>query len=569
VQGALAADAGNIGILVRARAHLAAILPALRSAGIAYAAVELDSLGMREVTLDLRSLAHALIQPNDRLAWLCVLRAPWCGLSLPDLVNLGAVLDDGLAGLCRLADLPVALTEEGRVRVRRVIDILQPVFDARGVATLADRVRSAWLALGGRELAAEPIDRDAARQFFELLAASEQAGDLRDWDAFCEALDALHARPEADPDVRVQVMTLHRAKGLQFDTVIMPGLANVPRASAADLLQWRARPHGLMLAPIDARGGEGSALYAYLASLAVQEGAAELGRVLYVGATRARTRLHLTAVLPAVANDTGAFVWKDPRSGSALERLWSAVSTVVAPPSGASAPAVPSLPGPPLLRRVPANWRPPIPLPWWTPPTADAGAAIPLPAFDWAHATAAAIGTVAHRLLADVARDGVARWSAQRIAAQRPRLALELAAEGVPTAERDAAADKVLEAVDRTLADERGRWLFASAHADARSEWALAGVDAGKLIHVTLDRTFVAEGARWIVDFKTGQHEGGDVAAFLDREQERYRAQLERYARIVGALEPLPVELALYYPLVPGGWRHWSYDPSSSPAELR
>ncbi len=47
------------------------------------------------------------------------------------------------------------------------------------------------------------------------------------------------------------------------------------------------------------------------------------------------------------------------------------------------------------------------------------------------------------------------------------------------------------------------------------------------LRHVTVDRTFVADGVRWIVDFKTGRHEGGDAEAFLDRELRRYREQLD------------------------------------------
>ena len=80
----------------------------------------------------------------------------------------------------------------------------------------------------------------------------------------------------------------------------------------------------------------------------------------------------------------------------------------------------------------------------------------------------------------------------------------------------DTATADVLAALAAVENDPRGRWLFDPAHEDAHSEWALAGLDAGRLVHVTLDRTFVADGVRWIVDFKTGRHEGADRAAFLD-----------------------------------------------------
>ncbi|MCW5621848.1 MAG: hypothetical protein KIS79_12130, partial [Burkholderiales bacterium] len=78
------------------------------------------------------------------------------------------------------------------------------------------------------------------------------------------------------------------------------------------------------------------------------------------------------------------------------------------------------------------------------------------------------------------------------------------------------------------------------------------------IVHVALDRTFVDEhGTRWIIDYKTSTHEGGELEAFLDREQLRYREQLERYARIMHALDGRQVRLGLYFPLL-GGWREWT-----------
>ena len=107
------------------------------------------------------------------------------------------------------------------------------------------------------------------------------------------------------------------------------------------------------------------------------------------------------------------------------------------------------------------------------------------------------------------------------------------------------------------MTDPKGRWLFDPRHVDARSEYALTGELDRTLVRVVLDRTFVdAEGTRWIVDFKLSQHEGGDREAFLDSERERYRQQLEDYARVMRGLENRPVRVGLYFPLL-GGWREW------------
>jgi len=178
--------------------------------------------------------------------------------------------------------------------------------------------------------------------------------------------------------------------------------------------------------------------------------------------------------------------------------------------------------------------------------------------FDWAHETARQIGIVAHRILRRIADDGLGRWDEQRTAAERHRVEREFAALGFTPGEARNAAAQVIAAIAATLSDERGRWLFAEEQADARSEYALTSARDSILRHVVLDRSFVdGEGTRWIVDFKLSQHEGGDREAFLDREHERYRAQLEGYARIVGDMEDRPIRLALYFPLL-RGWREWA-----------
>jgi RecB family exonuclease len=90
-------------------------------------------------------------------------------------------------------------------------------------------------------------------------------------------------------------------------------------------------------------------------------------------------------------------------------------------------------------------------------------------------------------------------------------------------------------------------------------ELRLTGSLTGEIVSVAIDRTFVDEsGTRWIVDYKTGTHEGGDLEAFLDRERERYRPQLERYAALMRGMDDRPIRLGLYFPLL-NGWREWEF----------
>ncbi|MEO8040461.1 MAG: PD-(D/E)XK nuclease family protein, partial [Betaproteobacteria bacterium] len=177
--------------------------------------------------------------------------------------------------------------------------------------------------------------------------------------------------------------------------------------------------------------------------------------------------------------------------------------------------------------------------------------------FSWASETAKHVGTVVHRALQSIAEDGLARWDPTRATAAHPVFARELRVRGVPEPELERALSRVVAAVHGALADERARWLL-SDHGEARSEWRLTGVLEGELVDIAIDRTFVdAAGVRWVVDYKTGAHEGADPEAFLDNERERYRVQLERYAALLAQLETRPTRLALYFPLL-RGWREWT-----------
>ncbi|MDE2137924.1 MAG: PD-(D/E)XK nuclease family protein, partial [Gammaproteobacteria bacterium] len=118
-------------------------------------------------------------------------------------------------------------------------------------------------------------------------------------------------------------------------------------------------------------------------------------------------------------------------------------------------------------------------------------------------------------------------------------------------AERARAVQSVLSALERTLADERGRWILDAGHREAHSEWELSGVSGGRLRSVVIDRCFIdGDGARWVIDYKTSAHEGGALGEFLAQELERYRPQLEAYRELARALGAQPVRAALYFPLL-------------------
>lgn len=547
---------GSIAVLARARSHLHAIAAALAAAGIGYRAVDVDPLGERPAVRDLHALTRALLHPGDRLAWLSLLRAPWLGLTMDDLLKIAEDSARTIPGRLRDPAVLASLSDDGARRVRRLLARIADEVPTRGRLPLRQRIEGVWLSLGGLA-AAGPDANDDVQAYLALLDRHAVGRDLADFGRLDQALAELYAPPDPAADDRLQLMTMHKAKGLEFDTVILPGLGRGTRGNDSELLYWAeigdlGGARRLLMAPIRHERDPDEPISGYLRALERDRQAFETGRLLYVAATRARRRLHLFGHLKT--NDRGEA--GAPTRGSLLQYLWPRVEQAFASPSAPGQHTATAPSGGTALCRLAADWRPATPATDMSPAAVadDDGPAIE---FDWASDTARYVGTVVHRHLERFATEGIAQWPQARAAELEPLLRRGLLNLGVRLDEIDAATAKATRALRLTLADDKGRWILAP-HVDARCELPLTLDDDGPGRYV-IDRTFVAEdGVRWIVDYKTGDHLDGDREAFLDREQERYRTQLEGYARLLQALESRPIRLALYFPLF-SDWRTWDF----------
>jgi ATP-dependent helicase/nuclease subunit A len=558
---------GRTAILVTARSHADAIARELSLAGVDFQAVEIEQLRDRPVVQDLIALARALVHLADRTAWLAVLRAPWCGLALADLHALSVdvsrtLLESIEAALASTPDDLFAegrLSEDGRGRLARTYGVLEAALAERGRWPLRLWVERTWNALGGPATVTRPEDLDDAEVFLTRLEQIESVGDLDDVARLEDQLQRLFASARAQGESRVEIMTIHAAKGLEFDTVIVPGLQRFPPAQERELLRWTriAGPHGgIVLAPIKAEGSDPDPIYRWIEVLERQRVLRERARLLYVAVTRAKQELHLLGTVKAEVRDEGLDL-SDPRQDSMLGMLWNAVRSSFdgVTPAAAAPPASATTPDQ-RIRRLPLQWRlpsAPQPIRATAAPVVDIDEP---PVFDWVTQTSRHVGTLVHRELDRLCRAGAA--STKSIPEQvRARLTVELAELGVPPDRCGAACERVFNAIERTLDDDRGRWILGMNGdlRDAASELALSGVVEGRILEGVIDRTFVdRSGRRWIVDFKTSTHEGGGLEAFLDEEIVRYRQQLQRYARLMRLLHPdQAVHAALYFPLL----RQW------------
>ncbi len=603
----------RIAILGRARTALAPVAQALREAAIAFRAVELEPLRDRPEILDALSLARALCNPQDRVAWLGVLRAPWCGLSLADLHLLTSADDENLKMRAipdLLAERARLLSEEGRAAVARVADAVG--FAVRLQATqptaaLGTRVEQIWLRLGGAQCvdAAAGANLDLLWRALDGLPQGE--ADLLG-PALNAALDSLKALPDpkASADCGVQLMTMHGAKGLEFEVVIVPELQAGPGQNRQEMLSWLER--GLpaesssageeeitefLVAPFSAKGADRGSAKSWVDRVRRERERQEMRRIFYVAATRAREELHLFARLEVKAAADGSPALVEPRE-SLLKTAWPALRDEVecrfdawcatAHPSepsiieslaasaetvltmNASAPA--NLVQPVRLRRLPSGFQMPRieGVSSFGDPPMGAGN---LYQRHEGGVLARAFGRAVHAFFQSLAQIR-ARESKEAALALLPQIepciAADLRAAGMDVREARRIAAEALAVTLNAAADPVAQWIL-SPHEKAASEARWSGVIDGRLRTVQVDRVFRSgpepessgEDTWWIIDYKTAHEDGLDPAAALSGFRRIFAPQIEAYARILRNLygESAPVRGGLYYPRMKlfDGWK--------------
>ena len=567
----------SIAVLVRNRTHAAAIITAFAGYQIPFVAREFARWTERETIRDLLSLTYAVAQPSDRLALFSVLRSPWVGATLATLAALAAYLDDAQRSGSAWRSLAPDAAWQGTLPADELerVKTAHTAFLVAGarawLSPLSERVQAAWQCLGGAASCIDADARDDADAFFAWLSAQASGGMLPPRHVVVEQLAAQRRSFSSTSTVpgaakiAVEILTIHKAKGLEWDHVFLPGIDRKQRGDARDLAQWRLTgatndddARSVLVAARDSRKKLDGSVYDYVSQHTRAERSAEVKRLLYVAVTRAKNTLTLTrcnatnapatdsfsALLGDVADESLAPVDaptdKRLRMEKSLSR-WAVVGAPLGaiPPSLRPAGIAPE--GAPTGDTLVASR---LRFPAYRASATDAQLAIPQTQLD-----ARAEGVVGHLLFEGLA----AAFLSGAQSSFQPNLSIVkslLVSEGAGASAAAQISTRLTDWFASAATRDNVKFLFSTTHTAAASELTLVA-ENGELLRV--DRTFVSvDGTRWLVDFKFSSPSDASATA-IARETESYRPQLRRYCALLMRLDeaqatPRPIRAALYFP---------------------
>lgn len=529
----------SIAILTQTRSQVREIIHALHENHMAFQGVELSRLNQQLHIRDLFALTRALLYLYDRIAWLAILRAPWCGLTLADLHILAQNPEqETLWQRMKNNEVMQQLTPDGQTRLQHARNCLEAALNAKNHKSFAAIVEDTWLDLGGLLCLQNNNQANDCETFFRLLRKLSSQYDALDLTILENQLNNLFAE-EHNEHVNLQIMTIHKAKGLEFDHVILPALEKASRSNDSQILLWSERQNhqqqtDLILAPIKASDEAEDKIYNYLTHLEKERLAQEKRRLFYVACTRAKKTLHLTASQPGTKT-----LHKDCFLHYLQESGLYKINAEITPLNEEIEPVITDRQLARLsLSQIKEQKAKQLNL---------VGHNIIEP-YQWQSNLERKFGTVFHTILFQLAETN-SLLTAEFLANDEKKSQWQnlLRQHYFPEHAINSAIEKIILGLNNIFSDEKGRWILAE-KSHHKNEFALSG----SLENIVIDRLFVDNDEQlWIIDYKTSHPIDEPLEIFLEKEKLTYQPQLDKYMHIIAKHYNKKPRAGLYFPFIP------------------
>ncbi|ABL01880.1 UvrD/REP helicase [Candidatus Ruthia magnifica str. Cm (Calyptogena magnifica)] len=501
----------EIVILVRSRSHLDDIVSILKRANIEFEALKILPLKEDLFTRDLLSLTRALKHLGDKLAWLAILRAPWCGLLLEDLLVLSQQDERVIFDLIQDEQVLQGLSENGQLRIRNFVHVFCDIVNQQSRFSFTK-----VLAFAINQLAPQSslsVKRSMIKiQFLQIIHDCESVQQL-DIETINQMLDGLYA---PSVNARIKLMTIHEAKGLEFELVIIPGLGRMPQNNIPSIIHLQEFSNqSLLLAPIRSYTQlDDSHTYTYLKHIKSQQNKFETMRLLYVAMTRAKLEIHLLGTLNQSNQASSNTFLKllAPIFQHQFDKL--KLST--------TEDNQPLVQAPEFVRYIkPLEYDN---LPDESKKKMDFQLSVDLQ-------YKSLLGTLLHQYYED-----------SLFSPDKQSIRARLMECGVGNMDIDSHINFIVNMLNLTKQDKHFSWLFKQ-----RTSTQVEVEFINDKHSVIIDRLFIDEDTLWIIDFKTATKSNNEsIAQFIQRQKIKYTQQLLSYKVALSEYYSMEIKCALY-----------------------
>lgn len=542
----------SIAVLGRTRSVLKPIMEVLnKTSDVSALTVNVNKIAKEPLCIIAIALARVLIDDLDKLAWVTVLNSGLVGMThkqIESILNLDtdpylALSDD------RVADI---LSGKEYERFCYAMNEINMAIEDKRNKDFDLLLEGIWYKLHGPSMAEKELDIENVGAVFGLFTDVTSTELSLAW--LERQLERLYAKSTSAPkdgeQCKVEIMTIHNAKGLEFDYVFIPGMHKKGPGGKGNLFSWTSSGEydqfGVM-ACSESIGIKSLDVgyHKFLGRLKAKREQQELSRLVYVAVTRAIKKAVLTGkVTNNVKGEKG-----NAAKGSMFAVIESAYNESLTCHAGGNEKADQESIKP-IVRKIDADLN--LQLPSRDTLAAYRGGKHITTAangVEWSKPVSKIEGAVINQVIEQINRDGIDNWNEKRVD-QYSRVIL--ASLKQHSLERDQLISSVTHVKNETKALLKCEVFQAlcSKHKVDNVELSMAFKTNRKIHTVRIDKGFISDdGVAHIVGWKSAAlNEGQSMDNFINSQISQHKDKLnmyrEAYKEISGAVE---AESSLYF----------------------
>ena len=533
----------SIAVLLFTRNRLHRYLRAFKAEDVPLQVEEGLMLKNRPEVMHLIQTARAFVNSHDDLAWASLMRSPWSWFDKKTLYETAVRDPESWMEKIRMSSLSNPAMED-------LVHACDHALLRIGRDSLGKIVRRFWEDLDGPRKTAFLYGMAGVsncRRFFRLLEDGERGISLDTLNNLESVIDSVYEPSDPRASLSpVHLMTIHKAKGLEFDIVFLPFMdweplksgSNIPPPYLLEKIPGTGGKH-IMAMGGDYRTGESSKIYNVLRKLKRKRKWGEAKRWFYVAATRARNTLITSGI--AILKDEDITIPDKSILRFLMEH--EHIDNTTAEGRNIEVTHNPEIS---LIHSKSDQWNAdrsepyalsPERLPYavHNPSSADSDRT---PVFEPTGETTERTGDISHESIRGTIIHGIIKTAiGGRPLPSVKAVAIALSREGMPEVSALQLAPEILSEAERTVNSHFIAGLIDNTNPLVKAECAIEDIPReGHLRSGIIDLLVFDGRCWWICDFKTARPlKDETVEIFVNREKELYRSQLAAYASMLAS----------------------------------